>query len=490
MKKISSLAGIAVAAILLCGIFGCNNTETVEMTSASIEMIGDPIVTDKAAIFQWKDSVANGSIIVTRQAPGEEEVTISGEWYSRLNNGFADRVGRNNLLKAGVEYTYRFYNASDVSTARKAYTLEKKYSCVERKVIFESVAPVGTKLAPITDEQVTITKFEANGKNYVSVYVDEKEAGCWIDIYNKTYDYKLSDVGYDTNIGGVEGIEYDPYQDYEIRVGKWWPGPENDDENRYYDASETEKKFDLPATKNDITFDISYYDIIYNDSYKNVSYKVSWSGKKGSKYEISFKAFDNKDAEVNLNFPKITDDKIKRDDFYTCLAEGKLSELIDISKAVSFKTVKAIVKETAADGTVTESESGEKEIGNWNTTYTVVYSNLYISPFYNDETKYVIVSVSGSNLPNTAKLYYKKGDDRLYTEFKDGLKKDESGNLVATISIEDTYYTFKAIVTMENAKWYDWEEDKTEEVVEGSYYYWYPEPDPEKPGSDEYDENW
>lgn len=478
MKKISSLAGIAVAAILLCGIFGCNNTETVEMTSASIEMVGDPIVTDKAAIFQWKDSVANGNIIVTRQAPGEEEVTISGEWYGWLNNGFADRVGRNNLLKAGVEYTYRFYNASDVSTARKAYTLEKKYSCVERKVTFESVAPVGTKLAPITDEQVTITKFEANGKNYVSVYVDEKEARCWIDIYNKTYDYKYS-VEYDTNIGGVEAIEYDPCYDYEIRVGKWWPGPEDYDENRYYDNSETEKKFDLPATKNDITFDIT----IYNDSYQ-----VTWSGKKGSKYEISFKAFDNKDSEVNLNFPKIADDKIKRDDFYTCLAEGKVSDLIDISKPVSFKTVKAIVKETAADGTVTESESSIEEIYSWYTTYTEVYYPSF-NTSYDNGTKYVTVYVNGYNLPNAAKLYYKKGGDTLYTEFKDGLKKDESGNLVATISIEENMsYTFKAIVTMENAKWYDWKEGKTEEVVEG-YYSWSPEPEPnpEKPGSDEDD---
>lgn len=482
MKKIASLAGIAVAAILLCGIFGCNNTETVEMTSASIEMVGDPIVTDKAAIFQWKDSVANGNIIVTRQAPGEEEVTISDEWYGWLNNGFADRVRRDNLLKAGVEYTYRFYNTSDVSAARKSYTLEKKYSCVERKVTFESVAPVGTKLAPITDEQVTITKFEANGKNYVSVYVDEKEAGCWIGIYNKKYGNPLDNVGYDTNIGGVEAIEYDPCYDYEIRIGKYWPGPEKSDENRYYDNSETEKKFDLPATKNDITFDISIY---YN------SYQVMWSGKKGSKYEISFKAFDNKDAEVNLNFPKIADDKIKRDDFYTCLAEGKVSDLIDISKPVSFKTVKAIVKETAADGTVTESESSIEEIYSNYTTYTEVHY-LSVNPqYYDNGTKYVTVYVYGTNLPNTAKLYYKKGGDTLYTEFKDGLKKDEYGDLVATISIEEyASYTFKAIVTMENAKWYDWKEGKTEEVEEGSYYYRYPEPDPEKPGSDEYDENW
>ena len=449
MKKISSLAGITVAAILLCGIFGCNNM--IEMTSASIEMIGDPIVTDKAAIFQWKDSVANGGIIITRQAPGEEEVTISDREDGWLNNGFADRVTRNNLLKAGVEYTYRFYNTSDVSAARKSYTLEKKYSCVERKVTFQSIAPFGTKLAPITDEQVTITKFESNENGYVSVYVDEKEALFEIGIYNKaTSTYTLFGARYN-----IEGYSYDPCYGCEIWVSKLWPGYEND-EDRYYDCSDSAKKFDLPAPKikNDIIFDID-----------SDSYKVSWSGKKGSKYEISFKAFDNKGAEVNLNFPKITDDKIKRDDFYTCLAEGKLSDLIDISKPVSIKTVKAIVKETAADGTVTESESIDK-IDSKYTTYTEV-SSASFSSTYDGESKYMGIIVYGGNLPDTVKLYYKKSGEALYTEFNGGLKKDEDGNLVARIPIEENqYYDFKTVVTMENAKWYDWYEGKTEKVIE------------------------
>ena len=466
MKKISSLAGITVAAILLCGIFGCNNTETIEMTTASIEMIGDPIVTDKAAIFQWKDSVANGNIIITRQAPGEEEVTISDREDGWLNNGFADRVTRNNLLKAGVEYTYRFYNTSDVSAARKSYTLEKKYSCVERKVTFQSVAPFGTKLAPITDEQVTITKFESNENGYVSVYVDEKEALFKIVIHNKaTSVYTVFNAGYN-----IEGYSYDPCYGCEIWVSKLWPGYEND-EDRYYDNSETEKKFDLPATKKEKNvIDMEININIYSDSYQ-----VAWSGKKGSKYEISFKAFDNKGAEVNLKSLKITDDKIKRDAFYTCLAEGKASDLFDILKPVLIKTIKAIVKETAADGTVTESESEEKGIGSWNTAYTEVYY-LSISPYYDNdnETKYVTVYVYGTNLPDTVKLYYKKSNDALYTEIKDGLKKDEYGsNFVATISIEDGFdYDFKAVVTMENAKWYDWEEGKTEEVKESTYRWW------------------
>lgn len=98
MKKISNLAVIFAAAALLCGISACDNTETITMKSAPIEMVGDPIVTDKAAIFQWKDSIANGSIVITRQAPGEEEVTIA----TTSSNVFADRVTYSNLLKAGV----------------------------------------------------------------------------------------------------------------------------------------------------------------------------------------------------------------------------------------------------------------------------------------------------------------------------------------------------------------------------------------------------
>ncbi len=184
MKKISNLAGIVAASALLCGIFGCDNTETITMTSASIEMVGDPIVTDKAAIFQWKKSLAN-EIVISRQASGEEEVFID---YGFIYNGIADRVWEGNPLKAGVEYTYRFYNTSDVSAARKAYTLEKKYSCVERKVKFASIAPAGSNLSPLTEEQVKITKYEGNGTNYVSVYVDEKEAGVWLNIYDKSLD--------------------------------------------------------------------------------------------------------------------------------------------------------------------------------------------------------------------------------------------------------------------------------------------------------------
>lgn len=217
MKKISNLAGIVAASALLCGIFGCDNTQTITMTSAPIEMVGDPIVTDKAAIFQWKKSLAN-EIVISRQASGEEEVIIAHE--ENIPNGFADRIWEKNPLKAGVEYTYRFYNTSDVSAAREAYTLEKKYSCVERKVKFESIDPAGTNLSPLTEEQVKITKYEGNGINYVSVYVDEKEAGVWLNIYDKTDDRWYYDL-YNLEVGGIKAFEYDSSHAYEIIVGKW-----------------------------------------------------------------------------------------------------------------------------------------------------------------------------------------------------------------------------------------------------------------------------
>lgn len=36
-----------------------------------------------------------------------------------------------------------------------------------------------------------------------------------------------------------------------------------------------------------------------------------------------------------------------------------------------------------------------------------------------------------------------------------------------------SYYDFKAVVTMDNAKWYDWEEGKTEEVAEKKHWNYY-----------------
>lgn len=214
------------------------------MTSASIEMVGDPIVTDKAVIFQWKKSLAN-EIVISRQASGEEEVIIAHE--ENIPNGFADRIWEGNPLKAGVEYTYRFYNTSDVSAARKAYTLEKKYSCVERKVKFASIAPAGSNLSPLTEEQVKITKYEGNGTNYVSVYVDEKEAGVWIDINDKTDNHYRNEL-YNQEVGGVEAFEYDPSHAYEIIVGKWWPGA--DEDHKYYINKDTEKVFKLGKDSN------------------------------------------------------------------------------------------------------------------------------------------------------------------------------------------------------------------------------------------------
>lgn len=63
-------------------------------------------------------------------------------------------------------------------------------------------------------------------------------------------------------------------------------------------------------------------------------------------------------------------------------------------------------------------------------------------------------------------MYYKLSDDVLYTEVTGGLKKNDYGELTATVSIElNTEYDFKAVVSVENKNWYDWEEGKTEEVV-------------------------
>lgn len=492
MKKISNLAGIVAAAALLCGISACDNSETITMTSAKIEMVGDPIVTDKAAIFQWKDSVANGAIVITRQAPSEEEITLYKDGW--ILNGFVDRVSYDNLLKAGVEYTYRFYNKSDVSAARTTeYTLEKKYSCVERKVTFPSIAPAGTKLAPITKEQVTISKSEVNGHNYVSIYVDEKEAHPYIDMLDKTTGEKktISKNGWETTdlykdeIGGIEPFEYNPSHDYEITVGKWWREDSQNsgsghDSERYYDNADTAISFDLPATvaeENDVRFNINSWD---------GTFKVYWNGKKDSKYEISFEAFDNKDEPVTLKSFTIVDDKITRDNFFNCLATGKLSDLIDTTKLDTVKTAKATVKEMVTGKTASESVA-EYEIHASYTTYTQL--NGYYE--YKDNNRirhiddlnvnrdseqnedgyynyYAVVTLEGYNLPATAKLYYRKTwDTNLYSEVTGGLKKDAEGRLTAKVPV-DYYsnYDFKAVVTMDNAKWYDWEEGKTEEVAE------------------------
>lgn len=458
MKKISNLAGIVAAAALLCGISACDNSETITMTSAKIEMVGDPIVTDKAAIFQWKDSLTNKDIVITRQAPSEEEITLYKDGW--ILNGFVDRVSYDNLLKAGVEYTYRFYNKSDVSAARTTeYTLEKKYSCVERKVTFPSIAPAGTKLAPITKEQVTISKSEVNGHNYVSIYVDEKEAHPYIDMLDKTTGEKktISKNGWETTdlykdeIGGIEPFEYNPSHDYEITVGKWWREDSQNsgsghDSERYYDNADTAISFDLPATKSG---SISFWISDYSDYFS-----ATWSGKKENTYEVSFEAFDNQGKAVTLKKSKLAAADIKNDAFNNYEVTGKISDLIDTAKTA--KTIKMILKETAADKTVYESESREREIPAQYTSYTQLkrdyyydeYNNLisYISDlevyshseenedgYYN---RYAIVTLKGHNLPATAKLYYKKTwDTNLYTEVTGGLKKDADGNLTAKVSI-------------------------------------------------------
>lgn len=463
MKKISNLAGIVAAAALLCGISACDNSETITMTSAKIEMVGDPIVTDKAAIFQWKSSVANGEILITRQAPDEEEVTIA----ETSSNVFVDRVTYSNLLKAGVEYTYRFYNINGVSSARTTETtLEMKYGCVERKVTFPSIAPAGTKLDPITEEQVKVVTSELNGHNYVSVYVDEKESGVWMNINGEGK--------YDDRIGGIEGFIYDASAPCIIWVGKWWPGDSkwNDYEGaegkRFYDNSDTGIRIDLAATKNNyLSFDVDE---------ESDSFKLYWSGEKDSKYEVSFEAFDNQGNAVALKKSTVAAADIKNDAFNNYEVTGKLSTLIDTTKPTTVKTAKAILKETAKDGTVSESED-EEIIYDSFTTYTRVYDRLYISKNYDyDENGYptyksMNVILSGSNLPATAKLYYKQSGDKLYTEVKDGLKKAEGSDfLTATVSLnKDNSYDFKAVVTMDNAKWYDWEEGKTDETSTGYY---------------------
>lgn len=473
MKKISNLAGIVAASALLCGIFGCDNTETITMTSASIEMVGDPIVTDKAAIFQWKKSLAN-EIVISRQASGEEEVFID---YGFIYNGIADRVWEGNPLKAGVEYTYRFYNTSDVSAARKAYTLEKKYSCVERKVKFASIAPAGSNLSPLTEEQVKITKYEGNGTNYVSVYVDEKEAGVWLNIYDKTDDRWYYDL-YNLEVGGIKAFEYDSSHAYEITVGKWWPGA--DEDHKYYINKDTEKVFALGAA-NAISLEIETW---------NDSFTATWTGKKDSQYEVSFKAYDNKGATVNLTKSKITD-KIENDDFYNYRVTGKLSTYIDISKHVSFKYVTAVLKETAGSA-VSESESEKEYIDAHYTTYTSVDRGLRGNYYQDSETyKYVTtVTLSGHNLPNTAKLYYKKSWESFYNQVD--FKKD-GDNFTATLNLdqepttyEHKYYDFKAMVSVANDKMYDWYEGKTEEVVED--YYFYKTNDPKDNSDESYSE--
>ncbi|MDE7292347.1 MAG: hypothetical protein K2N58_09920 [Treponemataceae bacterium] len=483
MKKISNLAGIVAAAALLCGISACDNSETITMTSAKIEMVGDPIVTDKAAIFQWKDSVANGEIVITRQAPGEEEVEIGG-WVhnSRLNETvLVDRVTNKNLLKAGVEYTYRFYNKSEVSSARTTeYTLEKKYSCVERKVKFESIAAAGTKLTPVTKEQVTIVKSETWEGNFVSIYVDEKEACTWINVYDKTNDSK-KDAWYNDNVGGIEGLKYDTSHDYEIEIGKYWPEDyaKQPDEERYFNNSDTSITFDLKATKRDNEVWISRFSISPNDN----SYEVRWSGKKDSKYEVSFEAFDNKGEEVTLKVSTIVDADIKKDDFYNCLATGKLSDLTgitDLTKPTNIKTVKAILKGTTTDGKLYEIDTREIYISSNHTTYTYVNrkGTIKYESVYNDQTnKYTysyLITVSGVNLPVTAKAYYKENyDDQLYEKLVD-LKKGNDGNLTATVSSVDKpingIYNAKVIVTVDEAKWYDYEEGNAERVVEEFEY--------------------
>lgn len=378
-----------------------------------------------------------------------------------------------NPLKAGVEYTYRFYNTSDVSAAREAYTLEKKYSCVERKVKFESIDPAGTNLYPITDEQVKITKSEGNGTYYVSVYVDEKEAGVWIDINDKT-DNDYRNELYNQEVGGVEAFEYDPSHSYEIIVGKWWPC--EDEDHKYYTNRDTSKTFTLGAANN-ISFEMEQlYDYETYTSYYNLT--ATWSGKKDSKYEVSFKAYDNKGAAVDLKIPAIADAKIQRDDFYNCLATVKLSDYIDLSEPTKVKTIKVVLKETAADGTVSESESEEDDIDADYTTYTYV-NYLYVKndSEHDEESgsyKYTtIATLYGNNLPDTAKLYYKKSWESFYN--KVDLKKDaDSGYLTATLPFDGEWeyqsYEYKAIVTAANEKWYDWYEGKTEEEATYSYY--------------------
>lgn len=356
-----------------------------------------------------------------------------------------------------------------MSSARTTeYTLEKKYSCVERKVKFESIAPAGTKLAPITEEQVKIVKSELNGCNYVSVYVDEKESGVWMNINGEGK--------YDERIGGIEGFIYDAYKGCTIWVGKWWPGDsewndyEGSESKRFYDGSDTAISFDLAATKSYLSFDVYPY---------NDSFEVNWKGEKDSTYEVSFEAFDNKGNAVALKKSTIAAADIKNDAFNNYEVTGKLSDLgIDIEKPITVKTIKANVKETAKDGTVRESED-EDDVDASYTSYTVVDSlGVGYSGYYDDDGKYIQqanVTLFGTNLPDTAKLYYKRYGETLYTEFKDGLKKaEDSDSLTATVSLDEydyRNYNFRAVVTVDNKNWYDWEEGKTEETAEYPRYW-------------------
>lgn len=136
------------------------------------------------------------------------------------------------------------------------------------------------------------------------------------------------------------------------------------------------------------------------------------------------------------------------------------------------------MKETAADGTVSEIESDGKNIPSNYTTYTYIY-NLYVrvdSKYEEESYKYTtIASLSGVNLPDTVKLYYKQRYGGSFYEKVD-LKKDaDSGYLTATLPFDDEWeyqrYEFKAIVIVANDKWYDWDEGKTEEVAEYTHTY-------------------
>lgn len=291
---------------------------------------------------------------------------------------------------------------------------------------------------------------------------------------------------YNERIGGIEGFIYDAYKGCTIWVGKWWPGDsewngyEGSESKRFYDGSDTAISFDLAATKSYLSFDVDPY---------NDSFEVNWKGEKDSKYEVSLEAFDNKGAAVALKKSTIAAADIKNDAFNNYEVTGKLSDLIDLTKSTTVKTVKAILKETAKDGTVRESED-EDDVDAYLTTYTRIdeewnyderkyVKKLVVSdiPDINEDgssTYYANVTLEGANLPATAKLYYKLSWEELYTEFKDGLKKDENGDLTAKVSIEQyLHYDFKAVVTTDNKNWYDWEEGKTEEVAEKTNWYYY-----------------
>jgi|GEM_PF-6777961 len=48
---------------------------------------------------------------------------------------------------------------------------------------------------------------------------------------------------YNLEVGGIKAFEYDSSHAYEITVGKWWPGA--DENHKYYINKDTEKVFAL-----------------------------------------------------------------------------------------------------------------------------------------------------------------------------------------------------------------------------------------------------